>query len=106
QNGIGLKRCCMYLLLLSLEALSISLNWLCLRPLIKKCYSAFQSSKNFFNTYEKGEVQVRNRLTIWIIIILLLVISSPGLINRWSVEVSNNNYELVAPYEEIYEITK
>ncbi|WP_026909352.1 DUF5693 family protein [Paucisalibacillus globulus] len=41
----------------------------------------------------------------WLILILLLLASSPGIINRWHVETSNNKYEIIAPYEEIHELT-
>lgn len=38
---------------------------------------------------------------LWGILILLLVVSSPGIINRWQVETTSNNYEMIIPYEEI-----
>lgn len=38
---------------------------------------------------------------LWGIIILLLVISSPGLMMRWNAEQSNNVYEIMIPYEEM-----
>lgn len=41
---------------------------------------------------------------LWGIIILLLVISSPGLINRWQAEKANDEYEIIIPYEEIWEV--
>lgn len=45
------------------------------------------------------------RQWFWIIIVLLLLISLPGLYDRWQTEVKNNTYELVTPYQEIVSIT-
>ncbi|MEG0472385.1 MAG: DUF5693 family protein [Solibacillus sp.] len=41
------------------------------------------------------------RTWLWAIIVLLLLASSTGLINRWKAEQSNNHYEIIIPYEEI-----
>lgn len=38
---------------------------------------------------------------LWWIILLLLIISSPGIINRWNAEITNDHYETVIPYEEV-----
>ncbi|RUL53200.1 DUF5693 family protein [Lysinibacillus antri] len=38
---------------------------------------------------------------LWGVVILLLIISSPGLINRWNVETASNHYEIIIPYDEI-----
>ncbi len=43
---------------------------------------------------------------LWGIIILLLVVSSPGLINRWQAEKANDEYEMIIPYEEIWEVAR
>lgn len=40
----------------------------------------------------------------WIMMILLLIISSPGIMMRWSAEQSNDVYEIMMPYEEIQTI--
>lgn len=44
------------------------------------------------------------RKWLWGLIVLLLVISSPGLINRWQAETANDQYEIIIPYEEIWEV--
>lgn len=41
---------------------------------------------------------------LWWVVILLLIISIPGLMNRWNVETSSNNYEIIIPYDEIQSI--
>lgn len=41
------------------------------------------------------------RTWLWAIIVLLLLASSIGLINRWKAEQSNKNYEIIIPYDEI-----
>ena len=41
------------------------------------------------------------RSWLWAIIVLLLLASSTGLINRYKAEQSNNHYEIIIPYEEI-----
>jgi O-antigen/teichoic acid export membrane protein len=38
---------------------------------------------------------------LWAIIVLLLLASSTGLIDRWKAEQSNDHYEIIIPYEEI-----
>ena len=38
---------------------------------------------------------------LWGVIVLLLIISSSGLINRWKAEVKSDQYEIIIPYEEI-----
>lgn len=38
---------------------------------------------------------------LWFVVILLLIISIPGLANRWNVETSSNHYEVIIPYNEI-----
>ncbi|MFY3791595.1 DUF5693 family protein [Ureibacillus sp. MALMAid1270] len=38
---------------------------------------------------------------LWFAVILLLIISIPGLANRWKVETSSTNYEIIIPYSEI-----
>ena len=52
------------------------------------------------------ERETRNPMKIkqswlWAIIVLLLLASSTGLINRWKAEQSNDRYEIIIPYEEI-----
>lgn len=43
---------------------------------------------------------------LWVIIILLLVVSSPGMMMRWSAEQSSDIYEIMIPYEEIQTVDK
>ena len=38
---------------------------------------------------------------LWGIIVLLLVVSSTGIMMRWNAEQSNDAYEIVIPYDEI-----
>lgn len=38
---------------------------------------------------------------LWGIIVLLLIVSSTGMMMRWNAEQSNNAYEIVIPYHEI-----
>ncbi|ASN04114.1 DUF5693 family protein [Virgibacillus necropolis] len=45
------------------------------------------------------------RKWLWISIIVLLLISVPGLYDRWNAEVTNNTYEITTPYQEIYGLT-
>ncbi|WP_404455676.1 DUF5693 family protein [Virgibacillus necropolis] len=45
------------------------------------------------------------RQWLWIIIALLLLISLPGLHDRWQTEVNNNTYEIATPYQEILSLT-
>lgn len=46
------------------------------------------------------------RTWLWAIIVLLLVASSTGLINRWQTEQSNDTYEIIIPYDEILTTSK
>jgi hypothetical protein len=41
------------------------------------------------------------RSWLWAFIVVLLLASSVGIINRWKVEQSNKTYEVIIPYEEI-----
>lgn len=38
---------------------------------------------------------------LWGIVVLLLIVSIPGLVSRWDVESSSENYEIIIPYEEM-----
>lgn len=38
---------------------------------------------------------------LWGIVVLLLIVSLPGLVSRWDVESSNTDYEIIIPYEEM-----
>ena len=38
---------------------------------------------------------------LWLVVVLLLIGSIPGLISRWNVETASNNYEIIIPYHEI-----
>jgi len=49
---------------------------------------------------------MKKKLWIWGIIIVLLLVSLPGLFSRWDTETSNNTYEIIIPYEEIAGLTK
>lgn len=41
---------------------------------------------------------------LWLVVVALLIISIPGLVNRWNVETSSNNYETIIPYDEILHV--
>ncbi|OXS77354.1 hypothetical protein B1B04_00800 [Lysinibacillus sp. KCTC 33748] len=43
---------------------------------------------------------------LWGIVILLLVVSSPGIMMRWNAEQANDAYEIVIPYDEIQVVNK
>ncbi|AWE09205.1 hypothetical protein DCE79_02510 [Lysinibacillus sp. 2017] len=43
----------------------------------------------------------KNRSWLWAVIVVLLLASSIGIINRWKVEQDNKTYEVIIPYEEI-----
>lgn len=43
---------------------------------------------------------------LWGIIVLLLVVSSTGIMMRWNAEQSNDSYEIVIPYDEIQTVDK
>ncbi|ASK62138.1 hypothetical protein CFK37_08150 [Virgibacillus phasianinus] len=45
------------------------------------------------------------RSWLWVMTIVLLLISVPGLYDRWKTEFENNTYELSTPYQEIYNLT-
>lgn len=38
---------------------------------------------------------------LWLVVVALLIISIPGLVNRWNVETASDHYELIIPYDEI-----
>ncbi|WP_234402415.1 DUF5693 family protein [Oceanobacillus damuensis] len=42
---------------------------------------------------------------IWGVLLLLLVLSAPGIIERWNIEEKNVTYELIVPFEQIYTMT-
>lgn len=42
---------------------------------------------------------------VWGVLVILLLISSVGLYQRWNVETTNNQYEMVVPYEELNTLT-
>ncbi|WP_010648279.1 DUF5693 family protein [Oceanobacillus massiliensis] len=42
---------------------------------------------------------------IWIVLVVLLLVSSSGTLNRWKAEAENKTYELAAPFEEINDKT-
>nr|WP_029191021.1 DUF5693 family protein [Ornithinibacillus scapharcae] len=48
----------------------------------------------------------KKRIILWIITIVLLLASLPGIINRWQTESENNEYEIVVPYDEIFTLTE
>lgn len=56
-------------------------------------------------TKGKGEFNMIKQIWIWSMILLLLLVSLPGLFDRWSAEVTNNTYEMAVPYEEVYNLT-
>ncbi|SOC34770.1 DUF5693 family protein [Ureibacillus acetophenoni] len=43
---------------------------------------------------------------LWLVVVALLIISIPGLVNRWNVETSSNNYEIIIPYDEILHVAE
>ncbi|MFJ7734107.1 DUF5693 family protein [Lysinibacillus sp. NPDC097231] len=43
---------------------------------------------------------------LWGIVVLLLIVSSPGIMMRWNAEQSNDSYEIVIPYDEIQVVNK
>ncbi|WP_163969566.1 DUF5693 family protein [Oceanobacillus halotolerans] len=47
---------------------------------------------------------MKKQYWIWGAIIVLLIISLPGLYDRWTTETENNTYEMVLPYHEIEEV--
>ncbi|MEN2767346.1 DUF5693 family protein [Ornithinibacillus xuwenensis] len=47
---------------------------------------------------------MKNRVIVWTLLILILLTSIPTVMNRWSAEARNNTYEIIAPYEEIYDL--
>ncbi|RKQ34394.1 DUF5693 family protein [Oceanobacillus halophilus] len=53
---------------------------------------------------ERRKMVVRQKW-IWMMILLLLLISSPSVYDRWNAEGQNNTYEIVAPFEEIHHLT-
>lgn len=54
---------------------------------------------------KKGH-NMKQRLVIWSLIILLLAVSSVGLVERWKAEQKSDTFELIIPYSEIEETTK
>ncbi|NAP00306.1 hypothetical protein FRY77_30460, partial [Halomonas sp. MG34] len=48
---------------------------------------------------------MRKNLWIWIVIILLLIASFPGLLQRSMTERENNTFELALPFQEIYQLS-
>ncbi|MFD1848660.1 DUF5693 family protein [Oceanobacillus bengalensis] len=55
--------------------------------------------------FKERKKKMSKQKGIWITIILLILASSPGLYERWNAEAQNNTYEMVVPYEEIYNST-
>ncbi|MCU9613254.1 DUF5693 family protein [Caldibacillus lycopersici] len=43
---------------------------------------------------------------IWVVVVLLLLGSLPGIVTRWNAEAGNNTYEIAMPFEEIMELTE
>ena len=48
---------------------------------------------------------MRKHIVLWGILIVLLIISLPGIFQRWNSEVENDTYEIAVPFEEIRELT-
>ncbi|KMY52474.1 hypothetical protein AC625_22320 [Peribacillus loiseleuriae] len=53
-----------------------------------------------------NDLNLKNRRWLWSIMILLLIVSLPGLSDRWKVEWQNNQYEMILPFNEIQDLTK
>lgn len=53
---------------------------------------------------EKGAHILNKNVWIWSIISILIILSLPGLYNRWAIETKNTTYEMVTPFEEIAEV--
>ncbi|MHA6250843.1 DUF5693 family protein [Oceanobacillus sp. CAU 1775] len=47
---------------------------------------------------------MNKRIIIWTILIVLLLITLPGIMERWAVERENNTYEIAVAYEEIADL--
>lgn len=55
------------------------------------------------NIEKKGKSMKKQKLIIWAMILVLLAVSSIGLIERWKVEQKSDTFELIVPYSEIVE---
>ncbi|WP_277680379.1 DUF5693 family protein, partial [Gracilibacillus dipsosauri] len=73
-------------------------------PLIGK-YVQKTSSGHSIKRKEEQPLS-KKRILIWIATIVLLIVSIPGVMNRWNAEESNNAYEIIVPYDEILELTE
>lgn len=47
---------------------------------------------------------MRKRIVLWSVLIVLLIISLPGIFERWESETANRTYEIAVPIEEIDEL--
>lgn len=63
------------------------------------------SGGNVFNKGKKGQ-SMKKRGIIWAMILVLLAVSSVGLVDRWQAEQKSDTFELIIPYSEIVETTE
>ncbi|MBM7551692.1 DUF5693 family protein [Thalassobacillus pellis] len=48
---------------------------------------------------------MKKQLWLWSLIILLLLVSLPGLYERWNSETENDTFEFIVPYQDIHDLT-
>lgn len=53
----------------------------------------------------EGNKHMWKRIVLWGLLIILLLISLPGILQRWNSELKNDTFEIVAPFEDIEELT-
>lgn len=68
-------------------------------PVIGKKIKVTQQPKQ---SERSNNTSMKNKRTwLWAVITILLLAGSIGLINRWNIEQTNHNYEVIIPYEEV-----
>lgn len=53
----------------------------------------------------EGNKRMRKPIVLWGLLIVLLLISLPGIVQRWNAELENNTYEIIIPFEDIKTLT-
>lgn len=75
-------------------------------PVIGKRFNGKQLDGKPSQTNERKNKLMIKQKWLWGILLLVLIASLPGVINRWHAESANDNYEVIIPYKEIATIVE
>lgn len=73
-------------------------------PVIGKRFNGKGLDGKPSQTNERKSNRMFKQKWLWGILLLVLIVSLPGVINRWEAESANDNYEVIIPYDEIMSV--